>query len=171
MKALKFLPIATAVQQMSKDPSTKVGAIALDENFNIISTGYNGFPRGVNDDRERYLDKQTKYMLVSHAEMNVVAQAAYAGRSLKGSTVIVTQLFPCTTCTKLLIQAGVKTVIAPNTIEGKWGDEAKWSKLMFDEAGVDVMFTSDQTLSGQTLLSFDEYSDIARIAQDLSEHF
>ena len=87
MKHLKFLNIVKEIAALSKDPSTKVGALAFDDQMNIIATGYNGFPRGVNDDPARYNDRPTKYKLISHSEQNLVAQAAYSGHSLAGSTV------------------------------------------------------------------------------------
>ena len=137
---LKFLPIVKAVAELSKDPSTKVGCIALDGSRNIVATGYNGFPRGVNDDPARYSDRPTKYKLISHAEQNVVAQAALAGRSLAGTTVILSALYPCSSCAKSLIQAGVKRVISPRPdTDPKWEEEAKWAQLMFAEAGVEVI--------------------------------
>ena|GEM_PF-219837 len=136
----KFVPIAQAVAGMSKDPSTKVGALALDEGRNIVATGYNGFPRGVEDATERYEDRPTKYKLISHAEQNLVAQAAYGGRSLRGCTVILSALYPCSACAKSLIQAGVVRVISPNpNTDPRWEEEAKWAELMFSEAGVEVL--------------------------------
>lgn len=139
-KYLRFLPYAKAAAGMSKDPSTKVGAIALDEKFNVIATAYNGFPRGVNDDPARYADREVKYKLISHAEQNIVAQAAYGGRSLAGSTVLLTSLYPCSSCAKSLIQAGVIRIISPppDTSE-RWADEAKWARTMFQEADVEVL--------------------------------
>ena len=110
-KFLKFLPDAQAAQSRSKDPSTKVGAIAIDDSFVIRSSGYNGLPRSLKDLPERYL-RPIKYKYVQHAEMNVVSQAART--VLEGTTLILTSLNPCTTCTGLLIQAGVKRIIAPS---------------------------------------------------------
>lgn len=139
-KFLKFLDIATAIANLSKDPSTKVGCVAMDDNFNIRSVGYNGFPRGVLDLPERYNDRQTKYKFASHGEMNVVAQAARSGISLDGCTLILTALYPCSTCTKLLIQAGFKTLIVPESDRGGiWQEEWEISKQMLGEAGVGVL--------------------------------
>lgn len=143
---MKFWPLVEAVAQMSKDPSTKVGALALDDNLNIIATGYNGFPRGVDDAPERYADRETKLRLVSHAEQNLIAQAAYGGRSLKGATLLVSSLFPCSSCAKSIIQAGVARIISPPPDESaRWAEESKWAKLMFDEAGIEQIFISDRT--------------------------
>lgn len=139
-KFLKFLDIAAAIANLSKDPSTKVGCVAMDDNLNIRSVGYNGFPRGVLDTPERYNDRPTKYRLASHGEMNVVAQAARNGISLDGCTLILTALYPCSTCTKLLIQAGFKTLIVPESDRGGvWQEEWEISKQMLSEAGVDVL--------------------------------
>jgi dCMP deaminase len=139
-KFLKFWPLVEAVASMSKDPSTKVGALALDKNFNIISTGYNGFPRGVNDDPARYADRETKLRLVSHAEQNLIAQAAYGGRSLKGATLLVSSLFPCSNCAKSIIQSGVVRVISPHpSCEPRWAVESKWATILFDEAQVEII--------------------------------
>jgi dCMP deaminase len=136
-RLMKFYPVAEAFAGMSKDPSTKVGAIALDDDFNIVSAGYNGFPRGVRDDASRYLDRETKLKLISHAEANLVAQAAHGGRSLKGTSVIVTSLPPCSACAKLLVQAGVSRVISVHPdAHPRWADEAALASLIFNEAGV-----------------------------------
>lgn len=145
-KYLKFWPIVEAVASMSKDPSTKVGAIALDENLNIIATGFNGFPRGVNDDPSRYADRETKLRLVSHAEQNLIAQAAYGGRSLRGATLLVSSLYPCSNCAKSIIQSGVSRVISPppDTSE-RWREESQWAKIMFNESHVEIIHVTKTT--------------------------
>ena len=140
-RILAYIPIAQAVSALSKDPSTKVGAVALDDNMNIVATGRNGFPRGVVDLPERYENREIKYKLISHSEQNLVAHAAYSGHSLKGTTVLLTALFPCSSCAKSLIQAGVIRILAPKTVENmRWEEEAKWANLMFAEAGVEVIY-------------------------------
>ena len=140
MKYTKFWPIVEAVAAMSKDRSTQVGAIALDDNFNILATGYNGFPRGVDDNSEARHERPAKYLWTSHAEENLVAQSAYSGRSLKGSTVLVSALFPCATCARMLIQAGVKRVIAPPAkSNARWAEQNEVAAMMFKEASVEVV--------------------------------
>lgn len=147
MKTLRYLKFAEAAATFSKDPSTKVGAVAIDDNFNIIATGYNGPPRGVKDLPERLI-RPTKYFFASHAESNLVAQAAYLGHSLKGATVLLTPLFPCTHCCKMLIQSGVKRVICAYTPSDRWTEEASYSKIMFDESGVEVLYVKKVNKSG-----------------------
>lgn len=144
MRFEKFLPMARAVAALSKDPSAKVGAVALNDDGILLAVGYNGFPRGVKDDPERYAVKDVKYRLVSHAEQNLVAQAAYAGHSLKGSTVVLSGLYPCSSCAKSLIQAGVRRIIAPPAdANPRWAPDAEWSSLMFREAGIEVVTMED----------------------------
>lgn len=64
-KDLRFLRLAREVSTWSKDPSTKVGAVIVGDNGQVISQGYNGFCRGFDDSEERYNDKQTKYLFMS----------------------------------------------------------------------------------------------------------
>lgn len=143
-KYLKFFAVASAFASLSKDRSTKVGAIALDEEYDVLSTGYNGFPRGVDDDVEERHERPMKYLYTSHAEENLVAQAARKGVSLKGATVIVTSLFPCTTCSRMMIQAGVKRIIANHpSVDPRWEEQANHATTMLKEAGVEIIFASD----------------------------
>jgi len=124
---------------LSKDPSTKVGAVAIDDEFRVLATGYNGFPRGVQDLEERLCEQSLKYALTVHAEANIVAQSAYSGVSIRGSTVLVTSLFPCVDCAKLLAQAGVKRIIAPRIQNERWKESNELAKLIFAESGVEVI--------------------------------
>jgi dCMP deaminase len=143
----KFYRIAAAFASMSKDPSTKVGAVAVNEDGIILSAGYNGFPRGVEDLPERYNDRSIKYKLVAHAEQNLVAQAAYSGHSLKGATVILSGLFPCSSCAKSLIQAGIVRIIAPpSRNDAVWGEDAVFSKILFLESGVETIVYQETEL-------------------------
>lgn len=143
MNPLKFVPVAEAIAGLSKDPSTRVGAIVLDDDSNILSVGFNGFPRGVRDDEDRYATKDSKYPRIAHAEMNAIAQAARVGAKLLGGTMIVTALYPCSMCTRLIIQAGIKKVYAPamDPIQTNplWMKEAEIAFSMFVEAGVEVI--------------------------------
>lgn len=144
-KWMKFLPDAKAAQSRSKDRSTKVGAVALDDNYIIKSSGYNGFPRGVNDDVESRHERPMKYKWTVHAEMNVIAQAARP--VLEGTTLLLTSLHPCTICAGMLINAGVKRVLAPvikdagtGQARHDWNEEEKIAFEMLSEAGVEVVF-------------------------------
>lgn len=130
------MELARHVAGWSKDPSTKVGAVIVRPDRSIVSVGYNGFPRGVNDAEHRYLDKPVKYSLVVHAEANAILAAK---ESLQDAVLYVT-LFPCNECAKLIIQSGIRTIVAPQVTEehAHWGDSMKTSWTMFLESGVVV---------------------------------
>lgn len=105
-----FITIAYAVSMKSKDPSTKVGCVVIGDDNEILSTGYNGFPRGVDDnkiDRYKGIDK---YKWIACAERNAIYNAARNGTKLEGSTVY-TNLLPCAECSKAMVQTGIKELI------------------------------------------------------------
>jgi dCMP deaminase len=139
MKELRYMKYAEVAAAMSKDPSTKVGAVAIDDDFRVLATGYNGFPRGVADSEERLCNRPLKYALTVHAEANIVAQSAYSGTSIRGSTVLVSSLFPCVDCAKLLAQAGVKRIIAPKISNERWQESNELAKVIFEEANMEVI--------------------------------
>lgn len=129
-----FMGVAMLAAGRSKDPNTQVGACIVSPENIIISTGYNGMPKGCSDDEfpwER-TGEETKYPFVVHAELNAILNAN--GRDLRGSRLYVA-LFPCNECAKAIIQSGVKEVLylsdkyaaTPATIA---------SKRMMDAAGV-----------------------------------
>jgi len=105
-----FMSVALLAAMRSKDPNTQVGACIVGDDNRIISTGYNGFPRGCSDDEFPWdrEGEETKYPYVVHAELNAILNAG--GRSLAGARVYV-GLFPCNECAKAIIQAGIKEVI------------------------------------------------------------
>ena len=139
-KALGFLDIARAVALKSKDRSTQVGVLFLDPNFNIRSTGWNGFPRGVSDKVEERHKRPAKYMWTCHSEENGVAQAARVGVSLDGCTALVTALHPCTVCSRMMIQAGIVRILAPaNPDNDRWNEQEAVAIEMLEEAGVEVV--------------------------------
>jgi dCMP deaminase len=139
MNPEKFIKIVDAVASMSKD-TTQVGCVVVSDDGAILSVGYNGFPRGVTEDSRRTV-RPAKYLWTAHAEENAIAQAARVGATLMGGTMILSGLFPCTTCARMIIQAGIKRVIAPimaESCEGRWHEERRVSLQMFSEAGVEV---------------------------------
>ena len=140
MKVSKLLPVLDAIANLSKDPRTKVGCLIIDNRGAIRATGYNGFPRGVDDDPSRYNDRETKLKLVAHAEANAIANAAAVGTPLAGCSVIVNK-FPCNECAKLIINAGITSVYSPAP-EGSWLESNQIALDMFLEADVLVMYTN-----------------------------
>ena len=132
-----FMGIAMLAARRSKDPNTQVGACIVSQDNIIISTGYNGMPKGCSDDefpwaRSGGTDADTKYPYVVHAELNAILNAN--GRDLRGSRIFVA-LFPCNECAKAIIQSGVKEVLyLSDKYNGTLGNLA--SKRMMDAAGV-----------------------------------
>ena len=105
-----FLLIAEEAAQLSKDPSTKCGAVIVDSMKRILSTGFNGFPRHLDDDPKLYADREVKYRRVVHAEMNAVV---FARRELLGCTLYTIPFLPCERCAPIIIQAGIRRIVAP----------------------------------------------------------
>ena len=134
---LRFIELARHISGWSKDPSTKVGCVVVGEDREIRSTGFNGFPRGIDDDAERLADREKKYPLICHAEENAIMHAARIGVSLKDSTAYVTWP-PCSRCARSLIQAGIKEVVYSSTeeIPERWIDDFEISTGMLAEANV-----------------------------------
>ena len=132
----RWLEMAGIVSTWSKDPSTQIGAIAVRDK-RLISTGYNGFPRGIQDLDDRWNNREEKYKYVVHAEMNCIYNANYHNQSLKGSTMYIVGLPVCHECAKGIIQAGVKRVVAEfKDAPLKWAKSTKITEKMFKEADV-----------------------------------
>ena len=110
---MRYMALAKEVSTWSKDPSTQVGTVAVGSKGQVLSQGYNGFPRGVDDDMSRLEIRETKYKYIVHAEMNCIFNATYNGVSLDGSTMYVYGLPMCSECAKGIIQVGIKKVIMP----------------------------------------------------------
>jgi dCMP deaminase len=133
----RFLDLAEHISEWSKDPSKKIGAVAVGAQRQILAQGYNGFPRGIDDTTDRYDNREEKYKLVVHAEMNVIYNASYNGVSLNGSTLYVHGLPVCSDCAKGIIQVGVKNVIMRKAkTPDIWLESWKRTETMFKESGV-----------------------------------
>ncbi len=113
--------------------------MVVGEDREIRSTGFNGFPRGIEDDSERLEDREQKYPLICHAEENAIMHAARIGISLKGNTAYVTWP-PCSRCTRSLIQAGVNEVVFPADVEvpERWQTDFDIAIAMMNEAEISV---------------------------------
>lgn len=136
---VRFLELALHIARWSKDPSTQVGCVVVGPDREVRSTGFNGFPRGIDDSDDRLTDRDLKYPLICHAEENAIMHAARIGVALKDCRAYVTWP-PCTRCARSLIQAGVREVIYPAglAIPGRWTEDFEMSMGMFAEAGVAI---------------------------------
>ncbi|MGM9873823.1 MAG: deoxycytidylate deaminase [Bacilli bacterium] len=131
-----FMGIAVLSSLRSKDPNTKVGACIVDNNHKVVSIGYNGMPRGIDESQvswEKGEGLNSKYLYVCHAEFNAILNTRN-GSYLDGCTLYVT-LFPCNECSKAIIQTGIKEVVfADNKYENT--TETQASLKMLNLAGV-----------------------------------
>lgn len=129
-----FMGVAMLAAKRSKDPNTQVGACIVSPDNIILSTGYNGFPKGCSDDEFPWAreGQETKYPFVVHAELNAILNCN--GKSLKDAKIYVA-LFPCNECAKAIIQSGIREVIY---LSDKYAATAATlaSKRMMDAAGV-----------------------------------
>lgn len=143
-----FLSLALTHARMSKDPNTKVGSVIVGPDRELISAGFNGFPRGIADTEERLLDGEIKLKLIVHAEMNAVLAAARHGIRLKGCTLYLAATKeetgmvwggpPCTRCTVEIMQAGITEIVSHpiKAIQSKWHADLAFAKQLIDEAGI-----------------------------------
>jgi dCMP deaminase len=135
----RFLSMAGLVASWSKDPSTQVGAVITDLRNRVISLGFNGFPRDVDDDFTLLADRDEKLRRTIHAEENALL---FANRSVEGCTLYVTHP-PCARCTAKLIQAGIArivTVSPAGAFAERWKEDLDSSRAMMGEAGVVFVF-------------------------------
>jgi dCMP deaminase len=130
----RFIALASLVASWSKDPSTQVGAVIVDQDKRIVSTGFNGFPQGVND---APVDREVKLLRTIHAEENALL---FARRNVTGMTIYVTRP-PCARCAAKLVQSGIARVVYPlppvDFIE-RWEIEMHQAQLMFNECGTQI---------------------------------
>jgi dCMP deaminase len=130
-----YMNLAHVVASKSKDPSTKVGAILVRPDNTIASVGYNGFPRGFDDDPSLLNDRATKLSLTIHAEMNAVLSAREPVKGYK----IYTTLLTCDRCFVHLHQAGIRHIVHPTPTpeqEQRWGTSFDVVRKLASKHGV-----------------------------------
>jgi dCMP deaminase len=138
-----FRNIVHQVKLKSKDERTQIGALIVGVDNEIVSTGYNSFPRGIVDSRPERQERPEKYYWFEHAERNAIYNAARIGVSTKGCTMYLTCGIPCADCARGIINAGIKTIYCERSggaVGDKWSESAIRSMKMFNEAGVEVKF-------------------------------
>lgn len=142
-----FMSMLPIIASKSKDPDTKVGCVIVGPDNEIRSTGYNSFPRGINDDVSERLVRPLKYKFVEHAERNAIYNAARMGVSLKGCTLYV-PWYPCTDCARGIIGAGISKVVIDYSPDNPWFDPERMQRWkedmdisisMLGEAGIPIL--------------------------------
>lgn len=129
-----FLDLAKLIGSWSKDPSTQVGAVIVDQNNRLVSVGYNGFPRGIEDDK-RLLDREDKYDIIVHAEVNALM---FANKSVEGCTLYTWPFQPCSRCAGLIIQSGINRVVSVVHSDERWKKNFQLSSKLLSEAGIEL---------------------------------
>lgn len=113
-----FMDIAFRTAQLSKDPNTKVGSVIVSPDNRKISTGYNGFARGLIETESMWNDRDLKHKLVVHSEINNILNCPF---DCTGCKIYVTHQ-PCSRCLIHLINAGISEVYYSEPYT-KLGDE------------------------------------------------
>jgi dCMP deaminase len=139
----RFIDLAEYIGNWSKDRSTKVGAVIVDEDKRVVSLGYNGMPVGFNDNIDSRHERPQKYAYFEHAERNSIYTAARNGSHVKGCTMYL-KWFPCVDCARAIIQSGIKRVVCtkPDFEDKRWGDSFKLSYELLSECGVELTYKS-----------------------------
>lgn len=130
--------------ERSRDTSTKVGAIVTSADNVLVATGWNDFPRGVDDSRIERRERPLKYLWTEHAERNAIYNAGRNGVSLVGCQMYI-RWFPCCDCARAIIQSGIIKLYCsePDWKLEKWGEQFVQSAEMLLEAGVEVVFLAE----------------------------
>jgi dCMP deaminase len=135
---LRFLELCKFISSWSKDPSTKTGAAIVRPDNTIVSVGYNGFPPNIEDTEERLSNRELKYQMVIHCEMNALILTR---ESIVGCTLYTYPFISCSRCAAHFIRVGITRVVAPIPPEDKlerWGEDFKLSRSLFKEACIEV---------------------------------
>jgi dCMP deaminase len=133
----RYLELAKHISGWSKDPSSKVAAVIVDELGRVVP-GYNGFPRALSDSEALYANRTAKLQRVIHAEMNAIMNAQ---GSVRGMTMYVSTFAPCARCAAHVIQAGIARLVyeVPDEVPERWREDMEAALAMLAEAGVQVV--------------------------------
>lgn len=135
-----FIDMAKLISTMSKDPSKKIGVVIVDEHNRVVSTGFNGFPRGIEDSQERLENKDYKRAITLHAEENAIL---YAKQDLTGCDMYIYGLPPCSHCAAMIIQSGIRNVYyrIPDEYEisDHWKENLAIAETILNEVGINLL--------------------------------
>jgi dCMP deaminase len=140
---IRYLKMAKMVASWSKDPSTKCGAVIVNADNEVVSIGFNGFPRGVYDSPRKLNDRAIKLAMTLHAERNAIL---FAKQSLKGCTIYTWPMHACSECAAMIIQAGFWQHVTMMNDNPRWQESWNIARDMFNEANVDVHMIEEALL-------------------------
>jgi dCMP deaminase len=137
-----YMSMAYLCATRSKDPDTHVGAVIVGPDNEVRSTGYNGLPRDMDDDKPERFARPEKYLWFEHAERNAIYNAARVGIPLFGCRIYVCGL-PCCDCSRAIVQSGISVVVTDHDWDEadnrpEWKVSIGKSLAMLREAGVSV---------------------------------
>ena len=141
---LRFMAMAKLVASWSKDPSTGCGAVIVDARNIVRGLGYNGLPRRVDDHPERLHNRELRLALTLHAEANAILHSQHP---IRGCSLYVWPMPPCSRCAAMIIQAGISRVVAPAPapdLADRWGESIELAVMAMREAGVKVDIVEDR---------------------------
>jgi dCMP deaminase len=134
---LRFLNLAEHIAGWSKDPSTQTGAVIVDKDRRVVSVGYNGIPKGIEDEAKYLNDREIKYATIIHCEHNALI---FAKRSIEGCVLYTWPFSSCSNCTSMFIQAGIAKFISPATpdrLKERWKESMKLAEKLCEDAGTE----------------------------------
>jgi len=137
----RFLALTKEIASWSKDLGTKVGSVIVRPDRTICSVGFNGFPRGIEDNPYAIANRDTKLLRTIHAELNAILSAK---EPLNGYSIFVWPFQPCSQCAAAIIQSGIKDVYCPflcHSSNDRWSESFKAALQMLDEANVRVIYS------------------------------
>jgi dCMP deaminase len=171
----RFMSQAELVSSWSRDPSTKCGAVIVDSKNRVVSTGFNGFPQKFKDTEDDYKNRNRKYNLIVHSEINAII---FANKSLDDCVMFCYPMIPCCRCAAAICQTGIKLVVFPELsprLKDRWSDSEQISKELFEKCGVMMLeIPNDENeeickITGSEI-DFDlevELSSISEVAKDI----
>ena len=139
----RFLKIVNTLRLLSNDSHTQTAVVIVNDDLEVISSGWNTIPVGVDDNKQSRFERPEKYYWFIHAEINAIARSAKNGIKIDGATMYMSCGIPCTDCAKAIINAGIKRIICTRnggSKQEKWKEHFTRSMEMFNEAQVEVSF-------------------------------
>lgn len=142
------MALAKQISSWSKDTSRGVGCVIIGDHREVLSTGYNGFPRGVNDEILTRHQRPEKYKWTEHAERNAIYNAARIGMGLDDSRMYST-CFPCSDCARAIVQSGIRFLVtyAPNFQDPTYGEDFVFANQLLTEGNVSVKYLQETNAS------------------------
>lgn len=153
----QFFVICDVVSMRSKDQSTQIGCVIVNPKTKcIVSTGYNSFPRGMDDDLESRQQRPEKYYYFAHAEENAIINAGLNGVPVIGCEIYLSQWTPCHVCARMIAQSGIKEVYVRDykDVPDRCIESFLHGMYILNEVGVRVVATCDRYHVNDSIIDY-----------------